>query len=53
MQKAKKIFLVGVLILLGLLLVLAGVNLVQLSGDLILYSGVGLLVIAVAYYFLY
>lgn len=53
MHNIKKFFLVGLVGILGLLLTLSGLNLIQLSSNLVLYSGVGLLVLAAVYYFLY
>lgn len=51
MAKAKKFFFSGLIALVGLLLVLAGVNLIELSETLVLYTGIGALVIAVLLYF--
>lgn len=50
MTKIKKIFFVGVIGIGGLLLSLAGLNLIELSETLILYAGIGLLVIAALLY---
>jgi len=51
MLKIKKLFFVGVIGIGGLLLTLAGLSLISLSQSLILYSGIGLLVVAVLLYF--
>ena len=51
MQKIKKLLFVAVIGIGGLLLVLAGFNLIQLSQTLILYAGLVLLVIAGLLYF--
>lgn len=53
MHGIKKFLLVGMIGLIGILLTLAGLNLLQMSSSLVLYSGVGLLGIAALYYFLY
>ena len=52
-QNIKKMLLVGLLILVGLLLVLAGFGLVSIAQNLILYLGLGLLILAVIYYIIY
>lgn len=52
MGNLKKLLLVAVLVVAGLLLTLAGLNLIELSKNLILYSGIGLLVLAILTYFL-
>ena len=51
MANIKKLFFVGVIGIGGLLLTLAGLNLIQLSETLILYSGIALLVTALLLYF--
>lgn len=48
----KKVLLVSLAAVAGLLLTLAGVNLIQLSQTLILYSGIALLALSVLIYFL-
>lgn len=48
----KRLLLVILLIFAGTLLILAGTNLIELSKDLLLYLGIGLVVLAVSYYFL-
>lgn len=53
MTKLYKLILVTLLVFSGLLLVLAGTKLIQLSLDLLLYLGIGLLSTAIVYYFLY
>lgn len=50
--KFKKVVLVGLAAVAGLLLTLAGINLIQLSQTLILYSGIALLVLTFLLYFL-
>ena len=50
--KFKKVVLVGLAAIAGLLLTLAGLNLIQLSQTLILYSGIALLVLTFLLYFL-
>lgn len=50
--KFRKVILFGLTAVSGLLLTLAGLNLIQLSQNLILYSGILLLVVAVFIYFL-
>ncbi|MBI4037046.1 hypothetical protein HY385_01340 [Candidatus Daviesbacteria bacterium] len=52
MLKFKKVILVGLTGIAGLLLTLAGLNLIQLSDSLILYSGLSLLILAILMYFL-
>lgn len=52
MGKLKKLVLVGLTGVAGLLLTLAGLGLIQLSLSLILYSGLVLLVLAGIMYFL-
>lgn len=52
MSKLKKFILVTLTGLAGLLLTLAGFNLIQLSQNLILYAGIILLVLTVLMYFL-
>ena len=51
MQQIKKLFFVGIIGIGGLLLTLAGLNLIQLSENLTLYSGLALLGIAGLLYF--
>lgn len=51
MGKVKKNILVFALGVSGLLLTLSGLGLIQLSSPLILYSGIGLLVLTVLMYF--
>lgn len=51
MTKAKKLFFSILVSLVGLLLVLAGFNLIELSQTLVLYTGIGAFVIAVLLYF--
>lgn len=51
MEKLKKNILVFALGVSGLLLTLAGFGLIQLSSPLILYSGIGLLILTVFMYF--
>lgn len=51
MANIKKLFFVGLIGIGGLLLTLAGLNLIQLSQSLILYAGLGLLVVAGLLYF--
>lgn len=51
-KQFKKAFLIGLTAIAGLLLTLAGLNLIQLSASLILYAGIILLVVAVLSYFL-
>lgn len=51
--RVKKYILVMLIFFLGSLLTLSGFNLIQLSSELVLYSGIGLLIIAVLYYFIY
>lgn len=46
----RKVILVVLTGVAGLLLTLAGLNLIQLSPSLILYAGVGLLIVAVLIY---
>lgn len=53
MHSIKKFLLVGGIGLIGILLTLAGLNLLQMSSSLVLYSGLGLFSIALIYYFLY
>lgn len=48
----KKILLIVLLVFAGLLLTLAGANLIELSKDLLLYLGIGLIILAILYYFL-
>lgn len=48
----KKFFLVALIGIAGLLLTLAGINLIQLSQNLILYAGIILLALAAILYFL-
>lgn len=50
--KLKKVFLVLLVGIAGLLLTLAGFNLIELSQNLILYAGIGLLIIAGLMYLL-
>ncbi len=52
MEKIKKISFAAILGIEGFLLVLAGFNLIQLSQNLILYSGIALIVIAGLLYIL-
>ncbi len=52
-RAAKRLFLVSLLVVSGLLLTLAGLNLISITSNLQLYSGVGLLVLALIYYFIY
>jgi hypothetical protein len=51
MKNSKKLLFVVILGIEGLLLVLAGFNLIQLSQTLILYSGIALLIISGLLYF--
>ena len=51
MAQIKKLIFVGLIGIGGLLLTLAGFNLIQLSQNLILYAGILLLVIALLLYF--
>ena len=51
MQQIKKLFFVGIIGIGGLLLTLAGLNLIQLSENLTLYSGLALLGISGLLYF--
>ncbi len=51
MLKFKKVIFSGLIFLVGLLLSLAGLSLISLSQNLILYSGVGLIGIALLLYF--
>ena len=51
MGTLKKIFFVGLIGIGGLLLTLAGFDLIQLSQSLILYSGISLLIVAGLLYF--
>lgn len=51
MGNIKKLFFVVIIGIGGLLLTLAGLDLIQLSETLILYSGIALLVIAALLYF--
>jgi len=51
MKNIKKLFFVTILGIEGLLLVLAGFNLIQLSQNLILYSGIALIIISGLLYF--
>lgn len=53
MAKIKKTIFVGLTGIVGLLLTLAGLSLIQISPSLILYTGVGLLILALAVYFFY
>ena len=50
MAKAKKFFFSILIALVGLLLVLAGLDLIELSQTLTLYIGIGALLIAVILY---
>jgi len=52
MEKFKKLFFAVILGTEGFLLVLAGFNLIQLSQNIILYSGVALIIIAGLLYIL-
>lgn len=49
----KKLILVTLLFLAGLLLILAGLNLITLTTNLQLYSGLGLIVLAIILFFIY
>ena len=49
----KKLVLVAVLLVVGLLLALAGFSLIAFSAELLKYSGVLLLTLAVIYYLMY
>lgn len=53
MDNIYKLFLVILLIFAGSLLVLAGTNLIELSLELLLYLGLGLLALAGVYFFIY
>ncbi len=53
MANFKKLLLIVLLIFSGVLLILAGTNLIEVSKDLNLYLGVGLIILAIAYYFLF
>ncbi|RJP45824.1 MAG: hypothetical protein C4584_02740 [Armatimonadetes bacterium] len=48
--KFKKLILVALTAMAGILLTLSGLNLIELSAQLILYSGISLLVVAVLLY---
>lgn len=52
MGKVRKLLLVALTAVGGLLLTLAGLSLIQLSQTLILYTGIILLVVALLMYFL-
>lgn len=52
MGKVKKTLWVGLVGIIGLLLTLAGIDLIQLSQSLILYSGLALISLAILLYFL-
>ena len=53
MKNLYKLFLVLVLIFVGFLLLLAGLKLIELALNLILYLGIALLTLSVIYYFIY
>lgn len=53
MDNFYKLILVVLLIFAGALLVLAGTKLIELSLNLLLYIGVGLLILAAVYYYIY
>lgn len=53
MANFKKLLLIVLLIFSGVLLILAGTNLIEVSKDLNLYLGIGLIILAIAYYFLF
>lgn len=53
MGKIRKLVLLGLTGVAGLLLTLAGINLIELSQKLILYSGASLLVLTGLIYFFY
>lgn len=52
MRDLRKILLVVVLTILGSLLTLAGMGLIELSQDLLLYAGIFQLALAVGFFFL-
>ncbi|MBI2596474.1 hypothetical protein HYW46_07135 [Candidatus Daviesbacteria bacterium] len=53
MKDLRKTILAVILILLGILLALAGLSLIQISQGLLLYSGIGLLALAIIFYIIF
>lgn len=53
MKELRKTIFSVLLILLGILLALAGLNLIQISQGLLLYSGIGLLALSIIFYIIF
>lgn len=53
MANFRKLLLLVLLIFSGIVLILAGTNLIEVSKNLNLYLGIGLIILAIAYYFLF
>lgn len=50
LDTTKKVIIAALVAVIGLLLTLAGLNLIQMSSNLVLYSGVALLILAILQY---